>query len=121
MFTEISLIYAGLNGLLDIVDDESKVVTDQFKDGDNRILLKYQDLDLDADGTATNVNLSTDENRSCFGAINGISCVNWYSSKSSKSSAAGATKYVDKLTHTTTKNLVNSICSTPRLPGATST
>lgn len=99
MFTEINYIYAGLNGLVDIVDDESKSITDKFKYGDNRIIFKYQDIDLNSDGTFTSANLSTDENRSCFGAINGISCINWYSSVESA-------PYVDKLVHITSKNLV---------------
>jgi len=72
MFTSLSFIYAGVYGLVDIVDEASKNVTNLFHDGDNRLCLKYQDLDLNADGTSTQVNLTEDENRACFGAINGV-------------------------------------------------
>lgn len=99
MFTEVGFVYTGLAGLLDIVDDVSKSVTDEFQYGDNRILLKYQDIDLEKDGTYTLANTLTDENRSSFGLINGISCINWYSSSKSK-------PFFETLYHKVSKNLV---------------
>lgn len=101
MFTETPLLTAGLKGLVDIVDDASSTVTDEFKYGDNRLLLVYEDMDLNKDGTFSFANLTTDENRSCFGVVNGVSCINWYSSPPLKPEP-----FFDSLEHTTTKNLV---------------
>jgi FtsP/CotA-like multicopper oxidase with cupredoxin domain len=107
MFDELALIYSGFVGLLDIVDDESKSVTDQFVYGDNRILMLYQDLNLNKDGTLTLDNLMTNGNRSPFGAINGQSCLNWYSGRHSGDHSDKANvPFVNTLFHTSTKNLV---------------
>lgn len=94
MFIELSHIYAGVVGLLDIVDSFSESLP--FEYGDNRVLLVYQDLDLDSTGALTNASI-WQTSRSCFGSINGQSCINWYSSKRHK--------FVQKLRHRSSLNL----------------
>lgn len=99
MFTSMELIYGGLVGLLQITDKRTKWLTDQFQYGNNQLLLTALDMDLAKDGTQTFANLITDENRSSFAVINGISAVNWYSSDKSA-------PFVNSLYHMTTRNLV---------------
>lgn len=99
MFTSMELIYGGLVGLLEIVDKPTKWLSDDFKYGDNHLLLTALDMDLTEKGTQTFSNLVTDENRSCFGTINGVSTVNWYSSKENA-------KFVNKMYHVSSRNLV---------------
>lgn len=98
MFVSMELIYGGIVGLLQIVDKRTEWLTKDFQYGDNNILLSALDMDLTSSGTQTSANLVTDENRSNFAVINGVSAVNWYSSES--------TPFVNPLYHTTTKNLV---------------
>ncbi|CAH6419470.1 Multicopper oxidase [uncultured virus] len=83
-------INSGILGLLNIIDDESAKVTDEFIYGDNHLMLYYQDLDFRSNGSQTLVNIYQGS-RSCFGAINGTSCVNWYT--------FGDVQYVNKLYH----------------------
>lgn len=98
MFTSMELVYGGGLGLMQITDHYSKFLTKYFEYDNNNILLFCSDLDLNPDGTQTSVNLSVDENRSCFTAINGIIAVDWSKSRPSK--------YVDKLYRIVNKNLV---------------
>lgn len=98
MFLSMELAYAGLFGLLQIVDKPTEWLTECFQYGDNQILLEALDMDFTSTGTQTSANLITDENRSNFTTINGISAVNWYSSK--------PVPFVNPLYHKTTKNLV---------------
>lgn len=98
-FLTMEFIYSGIAGLVQIVDDISAQVTDMFQYGDNHLMLICNDMDLDEKGTSTFSNLITDENRSCFTVINGLSSVNWYSSSSN-------VPFVHNLYHKTTKNLV---------------
>lgn len=98
MFRAASLTYTGVYGLLDIVDDASKDIQKEFEYGDNHLMLIYQDLDFNSDGQMTSVNLYQGSS-SCFGLINGLSCINWYNSDQ--------VKYViNGLYHTSNKNLV---------------
>ena len=99
MFISMELIYGGIIGLLQIVDKTSEWLTKTFKYQDNQILLAALDMDLTKHGTQTFANLVVDENRSNFAVINGISCVNWYSSEPS-------VPFVNTQYHITTKNLV---------------
>jgi FtsP/CotA-like multicopper oxidase with cupredoxin domain len=99
MFVSMELIYGGIVGLLQIVDEPTKWLTEDFQYGDNQILLMALDMDLTNTGTQTDANLIVDENRSSFAVINGTSAINWYSSEQN-------TPFVDDLYHTTTKNLV---------------
>ena len=98
MFLASELVYSGLYGLLQIVDDVSQEITEAFDYPNNHIMLVYQDADFTDTGVLTSKNLYTDEQRSCFGLINGISCVSWYTNKEAK--------YTTRLYHTVTKNLV---------------
>jgi FtsP/CotA-like multicopper oxidase with cupredoxin domain len=98
MFTASAYVYSGVFSLVDIVDDESECITKLFDYGDNHIALVYEDLEFNSDGTSNSQNLYTDAERSNFGVINGISCINWHSNKPSN--------YVVGLYHTSSKNLV---------------
>ncbi len=98
MFISMELIYSGAVGLLQIVDEPTKWLSEKFKYGDNHIMMFAADIDLTEKGTQTNLNLSVDQNRSAFTIINGVSVVNWYTKKKSP--------YVDTLYHKTTNNLV---------------
>lgn len=98
MFISMELIYGGAVGLLQIVDESTKWMTEYFKYQDNQILLIASDIDFTQTGKQSSVNLVTDENRSNFTIINGVSAVNWCSSDK--------TPYVETLSHETTKNLV---------------
>lgn len=107
MFISSLFVYGGVYGLVDIVEDNTKFLTDNFEYGNNHLMIAYQDLDLNPDGTMTNVNVYT-FGRSCFGAINGTNCVNWYQSEN--------VAYVENLYHITNKNLIkidilNGTCS----------
>jgi FtsP/CotA-like multicopper oxidase with cupredoxin domain len=99
MFVSMELIYGGIIGLLQIIDKHTEWLTESFQYGDNLLLLNAIDMDLTSDGKQTSVNLTTDENRSSFTVINGISTVNWYSCQKH-------TEFVNPLFHITTKNLV---------------
>lgn len=99
MFTSMELIYGGIIGLLQIVDKQTKWLSKRFEYGDNQLLLAALDMDLTQTGTQTFANLVTDENRSSFSIINGISAVNWYNCNKN-------TPYVEMLYHETNKNLV---------------
>ena len=108
MFIASSFVYGGIYGLVDIVDDISENINKSFKYGNNHIALVYEDMEFNSDGTINSQNLYTDAERSCFGLMNGISCVNWYSNKPSE--------YVINLCHSTNKELVkidilNGTCS----------
>ena len=98
MFISMELIYSGAVGLLQIVDKQTQWLIEEFKYGNNQILLEMLDMDFTDTGTQTNVNLVTDENRSCFTVINGISAVNWYSDDN--------VPFVNKLYHKSSRNLV---------------
>ncbi|AYV82473.1 MAG: multicopper oxidase [Hyperionvirus sp.] len=97
MFLASAFVYTGVYGLLEIVDDQTEFMQEAFTYSDNHIMLIYQDLDLNSTGTLTSVNLYGDEARSCFGVINGISCINWYSDTG---------PYVTSLYHKSCNNLV---------------
>lgn len=99
MFVSMELIYSGLIGLLQITDAATKWLADDFKYGDNQILLEALDMDLTSTGKQTYANLAVDENRSNFAIINGISAVNWHSSDPNA-------PFVNHLFHITTRNLV---------------
>ncbi len=99
MFTEQPLVYAGLYGLVQVLDDESAKLDQLFRYGDNHLLLAYQDADFDAQGRLTPANLNVDEERACFGVVNGVACVNWTVSPD-------AQKLIEQLHHTTTQKLV---------------
>lgn len=98
MLVEMQLVASGMAGLIQVVDDASSKVTEQFEYGNNYLMLMLQDLDLNRDGTANLSNLGTDENRSAFSQVNGISVINWYSSSPAP--------FVNKLFHQTSINLV---------------
>ena len=99
MFLTLEFVYLGLAGLVDVIDDLTWFMNETFEYGNNRLLLTYQDVDLNADGTITIDNLIVDGNRSAFGAINGLSCINWYSSSKN-------VPFVDKLFYPVGSNLV---------------
>ncbi len=98
MFTSIEFIHAGLFGLLQIIDDETLWLNEIFTYKNNQIFLSTLDMDLDEKGKQTSSNLITDENRSCFSIVNGLSAVNWYSKSK--------VPYVTPLVHKVSKNLV---------------
>ena len=98
MFMEGLFTYLGVYGMFHIRDDASAQVDQKFHYGDNYLMLAYQDLDLNPNGTLTDINFNTIVNRSCFGVINGVSCINWY--------ADGTVPYVNSLTHTSTRPLL---------------
>lgn len=98
MFTSMELIYSGILGLIQVTDQQTEWLTEQFQYGDNQLLIAALDMDLDRNGVQTYANLVTDENRSCFTVVNGVSCVNWYSSKS--------VPFVNPLYHKSSRNLV---------------
>lgn len=98
MFTSMELIYGGIVGLLQITDKQTEWLTKDFKYGDNQLLLLALDMDFTKEGTQTFTNLVSDQNRSCFGVINGTSAVTWYGPE--------PVKFVNPLYHTTTKTLV---------------
>ncbi|AYV76804.1 MAG: multicopper oxidase [Barrevirus sp.] len=100
MFISMELIYSGIVGLLQIVDDKTKWLTKMFEYPDNQLLLLAEDMDLTEKGTQTYANLVTDENRSSFAIINGQSATTWYSSN------PDSKQYATPLYHKTTKNLV---------------
>ena len=108
MFFTSSLLYSGVLGLLDIVDDNTKFITDTFQYGDNHLILAYLDLDLNTDGSINNTNLYGDAQRSCYGTLNGTCCVNWFSDD--------RVKYETDLYHESSRNLLkidilNGTCS----------
>jgi len=98
MFTSMELIYSGAFGLFEIVDEPTRWLSEQFIYGDNHIIFSSSDIDITNEGIQTNLNLSTDQNRSCFSVINGTCAINWYSNKN--------VPFVDMLYHKTTQNLV---------------
>jgi FtsP/CotA-like multicopper oxidase with cupredoxin domain len=98
MFISAPLMYGGAYGTVLIVDDESKHITDQFVYSDNHLIFALQDLQFNADGSLTNVDIYTDEHRTPFTMINGVSCVNWYKD--------GKAPYTTQMYHKSTKNLV---------------
>lgn len=98
MFISMELIYSGAVGLLQIVDDETCWLSKMFKYANNNIMMIASDLDLNEKGEQTNINLTVDQNRSAFTAINGISAVNWFSKCDDK--------YINLLYHKTSENLV---------------
>ncbi len=98
MFVSMELIYAGLVGLLQIVDKPTQWLTDRFEYGNNQILLAILDMDLTNTGTQTFANLVKFGTRSTFTVVNGTSAVNWYSDQ--------PVPFVNPLFHTVSKNLV---------------
>jgi hypothetical protein len=98
MFATNDYNYSGMTGMLQIRDVVSDSVMSYFVPGDNQLFLNFQDMDLLSDGTLTRTNIYMDENRSCFGLVNGISCVNWYSSD--------LKPYVDSFYHNCSRNLI---------------
>ena len=97
MLRESPFLYAGLRGLVQIVDDVSAPVDELFHYGDNHLMLVYQDTELLQDGTQTQTNLYLDETRSCFGLVNGTCFVNWANKDG---------RFTDKLRHVTHRNLI---------------
>jgi len=77
MFRVMELVYAGLVGLVQIVDPVTRFLSKRFVYGDNHIMLSCLDMDFLQDGTQTFNNLVTDDNRSCFAVVNGTSAVHW--------------------------------------------
>jgi FtsP/CotA-like multicopper oxidase with cupredoxin domain len=98
MFISAPIMYGGAYGSVLIVDDESKSVTDKFEYGDNHLILGYQDIQYNSDGSLSIADIYTDENRNCFGMINGTTCINWYQD--------GGAPYTTQLYHKSSKNLV---------------
>jgi FtsP/CotA-like multicopper oxidase with cupredoxin domain len=98
MFISMELAYGGLLGLLQIVDEPTKWLNEVFEYGDNQLLLAALDMDFDSNGSQTPNNLVTDENRSAYTVINGVSSVNWYTS--------GHAPFTTFQYHHTSKNLV---------------
>lgn len=98
MFVSSEFISSGVYGLVNIVDDQTKFIDDTFKYGDNHLMMVYQDVEFNSDGTLNKQNLYTDAERSNFGLINGIGCVNWYSKHS--------VKYATSMHHYCNKNLL---------------
>jgi FtsP/CotA-like multicopper oxidase with cupredoxin domain len=98
MFISMELAYSGIVGLLQIVDEQTSWMNQQFKYGDNQILLAALDMDLTENGTQTYDNLIVGGNRSNFTVVNGVSAVNWYTHDE--------VKFVEPLYHNVTKNLV---------------
>jgi len=97
MFDSSPYVYDGIVGGVSIVDDCSLKMQEYFKYPDNEIFLIYQDFEFNNDGTSTKQNLYTDLWRSCFGVINGQSCVNWTSEDK---------KYISSLKHCINNNLL---------------
>ena len=98
MFYSSRLIYGGVIGAVLIEDDESVRITEKFIYGDNHIVLIYQDADLHSDGSLDSSSVYADGLRSCFGLINGVSCVNWYARES--------VPFVNKLQQVSGSNLI---------------
>ena len=99
MFYEAPLIYGGLYGMVQVVDEASEFAMRGFEYGDNYLPLAYQDADFHEDGTSNPSNLVIDEQRGTFGVLNGVSCINWTGNPEGD-------VYVDELEHQTTSNLV---------------
>ena len=97
MFDSSPYGYSGVVGGLSVVDDASLKMQDYFKYPDNEIFLMYQEFEFNPDGTSNNQNLYTYPWRSCFGVINGQSCINW--SNDDK-------KYISSLQHSCDNNLL---------------
>jgi hypothetical protein len=95
----MELIYSGAFGLFEIVDEPTKWLSEQFIYGDNHILFSCFDIDINNEGIQKKLNLSTDQNRSCFSVINGTCAINWYNNNDNA-------PFVDMLYHETNQNLV---------------
>lgn len=71
------LIYSGLYGIYEIVDDFSEQLDNYFDYEDNYLILVYSDLDLNLDGSVNNWRLNYNNWRGFNGMINGQVCLNW--------------------------------------------
>lgn len=98
MFLSAPAMYGGAYGSVIVVDEISEPVLKRFKYGDNHLVLGYQDLQFDPDGSMVTRDIYTDESRNPFGMINGTSCVNWYEN--------GRAPYTTQLFHHSSKNLM---------------
>ena len=107
MYRSIELVLAGIIGMLIITDDITKPLYNFFTYNDNYFPLNILDIDLDSTGKLTFSNLTTDVNRSCFTAVNGISAIQWYDDPTNYVPYTGTScQYTNLLTHTTTENIV---------------
>jgi len=97
MFDSSPYVYSGVVGGVNVIDDVSLKMQEYFRYPDNEIFLIYQDFEFNKDGTSTKQNLYTYPWRSCFGVINGQSCVNW---------AGEDKKYISSLKHYISNNLL---------------
>ncbi len=98
MFLSMEIAYAGVIGMIQVVDCETAWLNRVFKYQDNQLLLQALDVDVDAEGRMTSANLPTDDNRSSFSMINGQCAVNWYSNEQ--------VPFVNTLYHGVTQNVV---------------
>lgn len=98
MFITSEFVYRGIFGLVEIIDEESKIMQELFQYKNNHVMMVYQDFEFNSDGTLNDNNLYTDAERSNFGVINGISCMNWYNDNK--------VKYETNLYHKSNRNLV---------------
>jgi FtsP/CotA-like multicopper oxidase with cupredoxin domain len=78
MFVSSKLVSTGIFGLVDIIDDESAFINEQFVYSDNYLILYYGDIEFNSNGTLDVRNDNVDQWRGNYGMINGKSCVCWY-------------------------------------------
>ena len=78
MFYSSKLVSTGIFGLVDIIDNESAFIDEQFVYNDNYLMLYYGDVEFNSNGTLDARNNYVDEWRGNYGMINGKSCVCWY-------------------------------------------
>ena len=97
MFDSSPYVYNGIVGGVSVVDDVSIKMQEYFTYPDNEIFIIYQDFEFNPDGTSNKQNLYIDPWRSCFGVINGQSCINWVNDDN---------KYVNSLKHSSDNNLL---------------
>jgi len=97
MFDASKYVYSGVVGMVEIIDNETDIVNKLFDYSDNYLMLIYQDIEINSDGTLNDSNVYTDAWRSCFGTINGQICLNWYSDNN---------EYVNLLYHNSNKNII---------------
>jgi len=97
MFDLSPYFYNGIVGGINLVDDYSSKMQTFFRYPDNEIFLIYQDFEFNPDGTSNVKNLYSYPWRSCFGVINGQSCINWTNDDK---------KYISSLKHSINDNLL---------------
>ena len=98
MFRSSDFLSSGIFGSVDIIDDESRHINENFTYGENYLILEYMDIELDPlNGTLQKTNQYTDFFRAKHGQINGISAVGWEGDNQS---------FVNPLYHESKKNVV---------------